>query len=130
MKHMGLGVNTEGQMVLEYLDGREFSFTSHALNQFSLIANVPITFTKVMTNPVVSPNGKVKFERDARDMETLIAVFQNGLRRNEEDKKYRFRTYTDGTLRAVLSEQYAIINNVWYLETLAELFREIGGDEP
>lgn len=130
MKHMGIGVNDAGQLVLEYLDGREFAFTEHALNQFSLIANVPITFTKVMTNPVVAPNGKVRFNRDAGDMETLVKVFQNGLRHNTEEKDYRFRTYTDGTLRAVLSAKYAIVNNVWYLETLAELFREIGGTEP
>lgn len=130
MKHMVIGVNDAGQLVLEYLDGREFTFTEHALNQFSLIANVPITFTNAMTNPVVTPNGKIKFERDSGDMQTLVNVFKNGLRHNDPDKEYRFRTYTDGTLRAVLSSKYAIVNNVWYLETLAELFKQIGGDEP
>jgi hypothetical protein len=29
-----------------------------------------------------------------------------------------------------LSDRYTPINNVWYLETVAELFKEIGGDEP
>jgi hypothetical protein len=130
MKHMGLGLNDAGVMVLEYVDGREFTFTPHALNQFSLVAGVPITFVNAMTRDVFQPNGKLKYSRDARDAETLIAVFQNGLRRVDADKSFRFRTYSDGTLRAVLSEQYAIINNIWYLETLGELFQTIGGDEP
>lgn len=130
MRHMGIGHNEANEIVLEYIDGREFTLTPHALNQFSLIVNTPITFTKVMLSPVLSPNGKVKFNRDLGDMDTLVNVFKNGLRHNEPDKEYRFRTYTDGTMRAVLSTQYATINNIWYLEVLDELFRTIGGDEP
>jgi hypothetical protein len=30
----------------------------------------------------------------------------------------------------MLTDRYAIINNVWYLETIADLFKELGGDEP
>ena len=130
MGHMGLGLNDAGNIVLEYIDGREFVPTEHAFKQYATWAGVPHTFLNAMTRPVVAQNGKVKFERDAQDKETLVRVFQNGLRRIEKDKEFRFRTYTDGTLRAVLSDKYAIINNIWYLETLAELFREIGGDEP
>jgi hypothetical protein len=130
MGHMGLGLNDAGNIVLEYIDGREFVPTEHAFKQYATWAGVPHTFLNAMTRPVVAQNGKVKYERDAQDGETLVKVFQNGLRRIEKDKEFRFRTYTDGTLRAVLSDRYAIINNVWYLETLAELFREIGGDEP
>jgi hypothetical protein len=130
MKHMGLGVNTDGNVVLEYIDGREFVPTEHAFRQYATWANVPHTFLNAMTRPVVAQNCKVKYERDLQDKETLVRVFQNGLRRIDVDKQFRFRTYNDGTLRAVLSDRYAPINNVWYLETLAELFREIGGDEP
>jgi hypothetical protein len=83
-----------------------------------------------MNNPVLAQNGKVKYERDQKDAETLLRVFQNGFRRIEGDKEFRFRTYGDGTLRAMLSDRYAVLDNVWYLETLAELFKEIGGDEP
>ena len=130
VKHMGMGLNEHGQFVLEYVDGREFSPTPHAFRQLATWCNVPHTFVNMMTQPIVAQNGKVKYDRDVKDAETLLTVFKNGYRRIEPDKEFRFRTYADGTLRAVLSDRYAIINNVWYLETLAELFKEIGGDEP
>lgn len=130
MKHMGLGLNTTGDYVLEYIDGREFRPTEHAFRQLATWSYVPHTLLNAYTSPVCLPSGKVRFERDEKDKETLIRVFQNGIRRIEPDKEFRFRTYTDGTLRAVLSDTYAIINNVWYLETLQELFKELGGDEP
>lgn len=129
-KHMGLGINTAGLLVLEYIDGREFLPTDHATKQLATWCNVSHQFVKDMTRPVLHQNGKVKYERDQRDREALLEVFRNGYRRLEPDKNFRFRTYTDGTLRAMLSDRYAIVNNTWYLETLAELFREIGGDEP
>lgn len=130
VKHMGMGLNADNQLILEYVDGREFTPTEHAFKQLATWCNVSHQFVKDMTNPVRKQNGNVDYERDQRDAETLLRVFQNGYRRIEPDKEFRFRTYGDGTLRAMLSDRYAIINNVWYLETLAELFKEIGGDEP
>jgi len=130
IKHMGMGLNDAGKLILEYVDGREFVPTNHAYKQLATWCGVSHQFIKDMSNPVLAQNGKVKYERDRRDAETLLSVFQNGCRRIEPEKEFRFRTYNDGTLRAMLSDRYAIINNVWYLETLAELFREIGGDEP
>ena len=129
MKHMGVGTNEKG-IVLEYIDGREFVPTEHALKQLATWSYVPHTFLNAYSKPILHQNGNVKFERDDTDRETLVNVFKNGLRRIEPDKQFRFRTYTDGTLRAVLSDRYTIIDNVWYLETLSKLFREIGGDEP
>jgi len=39
-----------------------------------------------------------------------------------DQKKIRlFRTWKNGTLRAFLSEQYAIVNNGWYLDLLSKL---------
>lgn len=130
VKHMGLGLNSASQIILEYIDGREFRPTEHAYRQLATWCGVSHQFVKDMTRPVLHQNNKVKYERDRRDAETLLDVFRNGYRRIEPDKQFRFRTYTDGTLRAMLTERYAIIDNVWYLETLAELFKEIGGDEP
>lgn len=130
MKHMGLGINSVGDYVLEHIDGREFRPTDHAFRQLATWSYVPHTLLKAYTSPIMNQNGTVKFERDEKDKDTLVRVFQNGMRRIEQDKEFRFRTYTDGTLRAVLSDRYAIINNVWYLETLANLFKEMGGDEP
>ncbi len=130
VKHMRLGLNSDNKMILEYVDGREFTPTVHAFKQLATWCDVSHQFVKDMTNPVMAQNGKVKYERDSVDGETLLNVFKNGYRRIEPDKQLRFRTYADGTLRAVLSDIYGIINNVWYLETLQELFKEMGGDEP
>jgi hypothetical protein len=130
IKHMGMGVNDQNQLVLEYVDGREFVPTPHAAKQIATWCGVSHQFVKDMSNPVLAQNGKVLYNRDKADGETLLQVFKNGYRRLDQDKEFRFRTYSDGTLRAMLSDSYAIIDNIWYLETLAELFREIGGDEP
>jgi len=129
-KHMGMGTNSEGKLILEYVDGREFIPTEHAYKQLATWCGVSHQFVKDMNSDVLAQNGKVKYNRDSKDAETLLHVFQNGYRRIESDKEFRFRTYGDGTLRAMLSDRYAVLDNVWYLETLSELFKEIGGDEP
>jgi hypothetical protein len=67
---------------------------------------------------------KVVFKRDRRDAEALAHVLSITLfaqDRIDQNKTRLFRTWSDGTLRAVLSEQYAIVNNLWFLETLAKL---------
>lgn len=130
IKHMGMGLNDDEKFVLEYVDGREFIPTEHAFRQLATWCKVSHQFVKNMTNPVLKQNGDVDYQRDRRDAETLLEVLRNGYRRIDPDKEFRFRTYNDGTLRAMLSDRYSIIDNVWYLETLAELFKEIGGDEP
>jgi hypothetical protein len=38
-----------------------------------------------------------------------------------QSKTRLFRTWTDGTLRAVLSEQYSIVNNGWFLDVLSKI---------
>lgn len=130
IKHMGMGINDDNKFVFEYIDGREFIPTAHAMKQIANWCKVPQTFVNVMQEDVLKQNGAVDYKRDRQDAETLLNVLKNGYRRIEPDKNFRFRTYSDGTLRAMLSERYAIINNVWYLETMAELFKEIGGEEP
>lgn len=132
LKHMRLGMNTDGKIVMEHIDGKEYVPTTHCLKQMATWMHVPHGFLKSMTQPVINANGSVKFERDQQDMEVLLTAFKNGVRnkRVDPEKEFRFRTYTDGTLRAMLSDRYAIIDNVWYLEQLKNIFSDIGGDEP
>jgi hypothetical protein len=64
----------------------------------------------------------------------MSIVGNNALRRIEPDKKFRLRTYTDGTCRAFVTEQYAPVDNRWYLDVLAEFipggrFSHWRGDE-
>lgn len=69
-------------------------------------------------------NEKLVFKRDRRDAELLAHTVNLMLfapDRIDQKKVRLFRTWDDGTLRALLSEQYAIVNNLWYLETLEKL---------
>ena len=66
----------------------------------------------------------VVFKRDRRDSEALAHILKITLfapDRVDQKKTRLFRTWNNGSLRALLSEQYAIVNNLWYLETLSEL---------
>ncbi len=97
------------------IGGREFIPTSWAARQLSKWYKVPET----LTNHFI--------DGDADDVNLLCDVFDNANRKlkgvddEEGGKNLKFRTYSDGTLRAVLSEQYSIVDNRWYLEVLKEL---------
>ena len=115
------GVNLQGEFVMQLADGREFKPTQHAVNQFG-VATFTSTFylNSLMENPT-KKNGQERFQRDEQDADTLVAVCENALRRVDADKKFRLRTYQDGTLRAFLTEKYAPIDNRWYLEQLSNI---------
>jgi len=59
-------------------------------------------------------------ERDEEDAEVLKEYLRVHLfrKRCDQDKERLFRTWEDGTLRAVLSSQYTIVNNAWFLGVL------------
>lgn len=106
--------------------GRTFRPTDHCIEQFSIRTGVTSSsFLREMRNIEGF---------DSNDAETMVAVGNNALRRIEADKKFRIRTYTDGTARAFVTEQYAPVDNRWYLETVAEFipggrFSHWRGDE-
>jgi hypothetical protein len=88
--------------------GRRLTFTESSLDQFSRWIGCGLVLPrKLLTG-------------DESDRETLVSVFRNGLRKIES-KNNLIRLRTDGTLRAVLSEQYAILDNRWFLEVLRRL---------
>jgi hypothetical protein len=71
---------------------------------------------------------------DGNDSNTMAIVGNNAMRRIDQDKKFRLRTYKDGTCRAFVTEQYAPIDNRWYLDVLGEFipggrFSHWRGDE-
>lgn len=115
-----------GEVYFEYVDGRKFLFTPHALRQYGTNAgNIPHTYLNWMGGPVLKPNGKVRYKRDAQDNFALYTVLKNGHRRMKNEE-YRWRTYKGvdgehGTIRAVLTKMYAAIDNRWYLEKLKEM---------
>jgi hypothetical protein len=119
-------VSENNDFYLKLNDGRKFRPTDHAIEQFSVRTGVTSSsFLREMRN----------IENfDSHDANTMSIVGNNALRRIDPDKKFRLRTYTDGTCRAFVTEQYAPIDNRWYLETLAEFipggrFSHWRGDE-
>lgn len=112
----------DGTIRFEYSDGRQFQATAHAMRQYATWTHIPHTFiNKMLEGQVLKQNGDVLFKRDDADMHTLWVVLKNGHRRMNKDKDFRFRTYKNGTLRAVLSKLYAPIDNRWYLEQIKQL---------
>jgi hypothetical protein len=68
---------------------------------------------------------KVKlYNRDKRDAEVLVTLFNNTLfqpDRVDQRKIHLFRTWKNGTLRAVLSNRYNIISSLWYMKILSKI---------
>lgn len=108
------------------VNGRTFRPTDHCIEQFSVRAGVTSSsFLREMRNIEGF---------DSNDASVMVAVGNNALRRIDTDKKFRLRTYTDGTARAFVTEQYAPVDNRWYLESLREFipdgrFSHWKGDE-
>lgn len=108
------------------VNGRTFRPTDHCIEQFSVRAGVTSSsFLREMRNIEGF---------DSHDANTMSIVANNALRRIDPDKKFRLRTYTDGTARAFVTEQYAPVDNRWYLESLREFipdgrFSHWKGDE-
>lgn len=101
-------VNDSDGVALVDETGRRLTFTESSLDQFAKWTDSGLVLPrKLLTG-------------DQADRETLVNVFRNGLRKIS-DKKNLIRLRNDGTLRAVLSEQYAILDNRWFLEVLRRL---------
>ena len=104
-------VNDGGEFSFEVQD-REFVPTDWALQQFSIRSKVP-------SSTVIQ---KLRSQEDADDVdsEVMANLANNSLRRLDQDKIYRMRTYTDGTCRAFVTDKYAPIDNRWYLDQLRD----------
>jgi hypothetical protein len=120
-------IGQNGKTVI-VVKGVEYTPTEHAWNQICGWFQVPITYFKMATRDNIRKKKVVSADR--QDWETVATVFKNGHRKIENDKEFLFRVDVEGNCRAMLTDIYAIINNVWYLEVLAEAFKKIGGDEP
>ncbi len=105
-------------IVLKNKDGREFHPTEYALLQAAGWSETPQGFIKQTLS--------ADFSAKAIDLELLVQVLNSRKVRNHETNKKAkrellFRTYKDNTLRAVLTTQYAPIDNVWLLKVMQDL---------
>lgn len=111
-------VKADGLSVKLMVDGELFTPTEHALRQLATWFDTPHTLVNYYSRAKMQPNGKMRYARDERDTDLIVRALRLGQSRVNAEKEMLFRTYADGTLRAVLSDRYAIIDNRWYLEVL------------
>lgn len=111
---------------------RVFNPTPHCLKHFAMTGRMSEWALTALTEDVrhqssvdKDGNKKVVFKRDGRDAELLqhmvnVHLFQAD--RMDQSKTRLFRTWSNNnTMRAFLSDQYAIVNNAWYLDLLSRL---------
>jgi hypothetical protein len=126
LRQFSLSLDTDGENIVGCIDGKDYVPTWHCLRQMAKWHNLPLGILRNLSEPVMRQNGTVLFNRDETDLGLLVQLFKNGIRdgRVDPDKIFKFRTYGDGTLRAMLSDIYATIDNVWYLEHLQDVFTD------
>tara|TARA_Y100000296_G_scaffold39682_1_gene45785 strand:+ start:568 stop:1797 length:1230 start_codon:yes stop_codon:yes gene_type:complete len=121
LSRMKPSISSDGRFCFEHVDGRQFYPTNHALNQFGVATSTSTFFLNSLRENPTKNNGEEKFKRDSQDAETLLAVSENAMRRVDSEKVFRWRTYTDGTMRAWLSEKYAPVDNMWYMDEIRKI---------
>lgn len=114
-------VDNKGNFALRSADGRFFRPTAHAMEQMGGWARTGTWYVRDMLENPKDIKGNDLYARDRGDAETLARVLANGFRRIEADKKFLFRTRKDGTLRAMLTDRYAIVDNRWLVELMSKI---------
>ena len=104
-------INDQDQFAFQ-VQGRHFVPTDWSLQQFSTRAKTPsVSVMREMRNQP---------DFDDQDGDLMVAFASNYLRRMDQDKEFRLRTYTDGTCRAFLTDKYSPVDNRWYMNVLRE----------
>lgn len=105
-------VGNGGKFAFE-IGSEQYIPTDWALTQFSGRLNLP---SSTVIRELVNQE-----DADWEDADVAVRIAKNAMRRADKDKKYRLRTYKDGTLRAFVTDKYAPIDNRWYMETLNDI---------
>ena len=80
--HMKPTLNDGGRFCFEYVDGRQFYPTTHAMNQFGVSTSTSTFFLNSLQSNPEKSNGVEKFQRDSQDAETLMALCEHGCLKN------------------------------------------------
>jgi len=105
-------VITDDNQFAFQVQGRKFVPTDWSLQQFSTRAKTPsVSVMREMRNQP---------DFDDQDGELMVDFANNYMRRMDQDKEFRLRTYTDGTCRAFLTDKYSPVDNRWYMNVLRE----------
>jgi len=117
-------VNDSNEAVLRYKDGRHFKPTDHALKNIAVAGRTSDWMLRDLRNEkTAGAKDEILFKRDREDAELLVHCLEQTLWREDrfdQDKERLWRTWSDGSLRAMLSDKYAIVNNSWVMEVIRE----------
>lgn len=105
-------VNGDGFALMDRETQTTYQPSPNALQQLCRMADVPASYPRKLLD---------RSDVDNRDHETLLAVMENGLRHYDGDKDRLIRLRNDGTIRAILSDRYAIIDHSWFLDVLESI---------
>ena len=126
-------VGSDGAFAMHYKPtGRDYKPTENALANLATKGRMSTWQLQQLTqscrhqSSVDKDSGekKVVWDRDRRDSELLRDLVSHHLfneDRTSQDKERLFRTWKDGSLRAYLSDRYAIVNNLWFIEVMREV---------
>lgn len=132
LRNWKTAINTNDEFCLEYKPtGRQYVPTEHCLTNLAYVGRT----SSWMLDDLVHDKGhatkkradgepEIVFQRDRRDAELLCRIVDLTIfaaDRQDQDKPRLFRTWDNGTLRALLSEEYAIVNNQWFMELIESL---------
>jgi hypothetical protein len=111
-------VDDTGKFCFKYLDGRLFYPTLHAIQQAGTKFGTGTWYAEQLYNRASKGDG-----------DALAFAFQHGKvmlqaeinKSKRMQKEYLFRTRIDGSLRAVMTAGYAIIDNRWFMEIIKSI---------
>lgn len=130
-KNMEVAQSSDGSLCMKYKDGRTFTPTPYAWKKILHWHNMPTNFMELVSADIINPrHPELNLTRDSLDYSIARSWIHRHRKTVDPEKKFLFRTYNDGTMRTMVSDRYGVIDNGWYLETLQNLFKELGGDEP
>jgi len=127
-------VVVEGGIAFRHLTtGRDYRPTDHSLNLMCQVGRGLSSWTvRTLRDPIphatkkdddgepVAIEGGERTQADFECLRDYIKIHLFNADRVDQDKTRLFRTWDNGTLRALLSEQYCIVNNVWFLDVLSK----------
>lgn len=109
-------LDNEGKFVLLHKPSLQtFKPTEKAIADLARLGKTSQWFIDDMLGPK---------KNDAIDNDIIRRTIQNTVfnpDRVDQNDLMLFRTWKDGSLRAVLSNRYAIVNNVWFMELMKKL---------
>ena len=110
--------DANGRFGFQYVDGRMFYPTEHAVEQGGTKFGTGTTYAKMLFDRDALGDGAALAYAFEHGKSVLKTVIKESKRKQE---KFLFRTRKDGSLRAIMTAGYAIIDNRWFLDLIKKI---------